>query len=244
MLAPPLADFLRSRRASCNARFDAARRLRPHLDAGDFSLFLRDQLSPLAASLESRETSAVLDQAYELGLQLVAEKHAGPAAVRPEINALWMTVFPSIAKHIATAPRRIMGSLSNAALHLTATPDMRPKIWRNRLVELGPRCANADQLLIVAQALAWRAGLSHFRVSALAAVDSLPPEFALETLEAPTGSNWPEVRDAHLSDPWFGYQLPRRQDLRIGAFRGFGGLFLTPPLVTQSGSQILVQSGG
>lgn len=243
MLAPPLADFLRARRADCNARFAAARRLWPRLDAADFSLFLRDQLSPLAAALDATAVNAVLDPAYELGLQLVAEKLAGPAAVTPAINSLWCAGFPNMAAHIATAPRRILGSLSNAAHHLAATPDARPEIWQNRLVALAPRCANADELLIVAQVLAWRAGLAHFREPALGAADALPSDLALEVLEAPADASWPEVRDAHRSDPWFGFHLCSTPVRRIGAFRGFGGLFLTPPLVTLSASRILVRSG-
>ena len=82
-----------------------------------------------------------------------------------------------------------------------------------------------------------------------AAADALPPDLALEALDAPPGLNWNDVRDAHQSNPWFGYD-PHHQpfnlaslERRIGAFRGFGGLFLAPPLVAQSGSHILVRSG-
>jgi hypothetical protein len=243
MLAPPLAEFLRARRADCNARFGAARRHWPRLDAADFSLFLRDQLSPLASTLDPTRCHGVLDRAYDLGLQLVAEKLAGPSAVSPAINSLWTEVFPSMAVLIATAPRRVLGSLSNAAHQLAATPDVRVEIWRNRIIALAPRCSSADELLIVAQLLAWRAGLAHFREPALAAAAALPPDLALEALDAPTGLDWHEVRDAHLLNPWFGYGLPAILDRRVGAFRGFGGLFVSPPLVTQSGSHILVRSG-
>ncbi|MES2657030.1 MAG: hypothetical protein V4689_00355 [Verrucomicrobiota bacterium] len=243
MLAPPLAVFLRARRADCNARFAAARRHWPRLDAADFSLFLRDQLSPLASALDPTHVHLVLDRAYDLGLQLVAEKLAGPSAVTPAINLLWTEVFPSMAAHIAVAPRRILGSLSNAAHHLVATSDHRAEIWRSRLAALAPRCSTADELLIVAQLLAWRAGLAHFRSAALAAADALPPDLALAVFDAPADLNWPEVRDAYRSDPWFGCDTPATPDRRIGAFRGFGGLFVTPPLVTRSGSHILVRSG-
>lgn len=238
-----LTDYLRSRRASCNARFAAARRIWPRLDAGDFSLFLRDQLSPLAQALDGRAAGSVLDQAYELGLQLVAEKLAGPSAITSEINSLWVGVLPAFAAQVATAPRRVLGSLCNALHHLASTPGARPEHWRRRLVQLAPRCMTTDDLLVAGQVLAWRAGLSHFRSGAIAAADSLPPDLALELLEAPAGGSWPEVRDQHLSDPWFGYQIPGGVDRRVGMFRGFGGQFLTPPLVTRVGSQILVQGG-
>lgn len=252
MPAPLLADFLRARRTDCNARFAAARRHSPRLDATDFSRFLRDQLSPLATALEAiapDRAHLVLDRAYDLGLQLVAEKLAGPAAIHSAINRLWVDVFPSMAVLIGSEPRRILSALSNAAHHLSAIPDARAEIWRNRIVTLAPRCVTADDLLVVVQLLAWRAGLAHFRAPALAAADALPPELALEALDAPAGLDWREVRDSHLADPWFGYDA-RRQPIgpstpghRIGAFRGFGGLFLAPPLVSRSGSHILVRSG-
>lgn len=246
MLAPLLADFLRARRADCNARFATARRHSPRLDATDFSLFLRDQLSPLAVALEAIAPACaqvVLDRAYDLGLQLVAEKLAGPAAIHSAINRVWTEVFPSMPALIGTKPRRILGALSNAAHHLSEITDARAEAWRNRIVALAPRCPTADHLLIVVQLLSWRAGLAHFRTSALAAADALPSEIALEALNAPAGMDWADVRDAHLSNPWFGYDAPATPMRRIGAFRGFGGLFLMPPLVTRSGSHILVRSG-
>lgn len=252
MLAPPLADFLRSRRVACNARFAAARYRWPRLDAGDFSLFLRDQLSPLSTALAAASPAhvpIVLEPAYELGLQLVAEKLAGPSALHSNLNRLWNEVFPPLAAIIAWSPRRLLGSLSNAAHHLSSTPETRSDHWRARLVTLAPHCTQAEELLILAQLLAWRAGLAHYRSSALAAADSLPPALALAALEAPPGLAWPQVRDAHLANPWFGYDSGHRPldattlSRRLGTFRGFGGAFLSPPLVTRSGSQLLVLSG-
>ena len=182
-------------------------------------------------------------------MQLVAEKLAGPAATSSGINSVWTEVFPSISRLIATAPRRILGALGNAAHHLEATPGTRSDAWRSSLVSRATRCETADELLIVSQVLAWRSGLAHLRNSAIAAADALPPDLALEIFNAPDGTSWPDVRAAHLADPWFGYDL-NRQPLaaskltrRIGAFRGFGGPFISPPVATQSGSHILIRSG-
>jgi hypothetical protein len=252
MLAPSLADFLRSRRTDCNARFAAARHRWPRLDAGDFSLFLRDQLSPLADALAATAPAhgpIVLERAYDLGLQLVAEKLAGPSALDADINRLWSDVFPSLAALIATSPRRLLGSLCNAAHQLSTTPDTRSDNWRARLVTLAPRCAHADELLILVQLLAWRAGLAHYRSSALSVADALPADLALEALDAPLGLDWPQVRDAHRQNAWFGYDSHHRPidaailHRRFGSFRGFGGPFLRPPLVTRCGSQLAVLSG-
>ena len=250
MLDPALTDFLRARRTECNARFAAARRRWPRLDAEDFTLFLRDQVSPLAAALDAENSHQVLMHAYNAGLQLVAEKLAGPSAASPAINQVWNEVFPHIPELIAGSPRRVLVALGNASHQLAATPDTKPDLWRKRLVELAPKLAKPDELLILAQVLAWRAGLSHFRKSALSAADSLPSELALEALDAPPDSDWPTFRDAHSSNPWFGYDAhgwvsdPGTPGHCIGAFRGFGGLFLTPPQVTTTGSEFLVISGG
>jgi hypothetical protein len=244
MSATTFIDYLQARRADCNARFASARRRWPRLDGGDFSLFLRDASAPLAAALEPADAFPVLDAAYDIGLQLVAEKLAGPSAASPAINRLWADVFPAVAKFITPSPRRIISSLCNATHHLTNTPGARPEAWQQRLLEIAPRCSNADEFLTVAQVLAWRAGLPHFRESALAAADALPPALALEALDAPATADWPSVRDSHLADPWFGYHSPLETPRRIGKFRGYGGLFLTPPLVTASAGRILVHSGG
>ena len=248
MLSPALTDFLRVHRTDCNARFAAARRRWPRLDAEDFALFLRDQLSPLATALDAAvpvETHRVLVHAYSLGYQLIAEKLAGPSAPNTSINRIWNGLFPCMPELIAENPRLVLTALGNAAHQLGNTPGTKPDLWRARLVDFIPKCPNAEVLLVMAQVLAWRAGLSHYRTSALLAANHLPPRLALEALEAPAGADWDATRDAHLRDPWFGYGLdPDSREHRIGSFRGFGGLFLTPPLVTSNGSQLLVLSGG
>lgn len=88
MLPEALTTVLRSERSGFNARFAAARRRWPHLDATDFSLFLRDQLSPVVAATPLESAAAVVRVGYDLGLQLAAEKLAGPAAVDPTLNVL------------------------------------------------------------------------------------------------------------------------------------------------------------
>ncbi|WP_353566319.1 hypothetical protein [Haloferula sargassicola] len=236
---------MQTRRDACNARFKVARRRWPRLDADDFSRFLIAQVSPLALALQhlpSGQAVGALDDAYELGLQLVAEKLAGPAAATPAINSLWTGVFPELSPLIATAPRRIMAALCNAAHQLDSTPDTDAESWRERLVKLGPRCTTADELLIAVPLLAWRAGLAHFREPALRAADGLPKELALEAVGAPVDKTWHEVRDAYLADPWFTFEK-HDSTRKVGAFRGYGGLFVTPPRVSRSGPHLLVRSG-
>lgn len=253
MLAPALAEILRSQRDAFNARFTAARRRWPHLDANDFSLFLRDQLSPFIAAVATNapdRAQLTTQVAYDLGLQLVAEKLAGPSARDISINQLWTDLFPALAPLIAADPRRTIASLSNAAQQLSLTPGTRPDEWCAQLTALGRLCTDAAQLLTLAQLLAWRSGLAHYRTSALNAAATLPDSLALAAIGNPAKKTWPAARTAHLANPWYNYALNSPSSStsqptlrRVGSFRGFGGLFLTPPQVSTSGDHFLIRSG-
>ncbi len=252
MLTGPVAEILRTHRAHFNARFHAAKNRWPHLDAADFSLFLRDQFSPALSAVAATAPDLATHSthlAYDLALQLVAEKLAGPSARDPLINTLWSSALPPLAALFAREPQRLIGGLVNIAHHLTSTAQARADFWLSQLVALGPRSTDGNQLIRLAQILAWRAGLAHLRASALHSASSMPPALALAVVGAPPSSVWSQVLSDHLQNPWYGFSpdgqlldLPT-EPRRIGAFRGFGGLFSTPPLVGTSGEHILIRSG-
>ncbi|MGC4074999.1 MAG: hypothetical protein QM760_21370 [Nibricoccus sp.] len=132
MIAPAFAEILRTQRDAFNARFTAARRRWTHLDAADFSLFLRDQLSPLVAAVASKSpdhANRVAHAGYDLGLQLVAEKLAGPSARHACLNTLWSSTFPRLASLIAADPRPVLASLSNATHQLATSPGVQIDVW-------------------------------------------------------------------------------------------------------------------
>jgi hypothetical protein len=93
--------------------------------------------------------------------------------------------------------------------------------------------------------LAWRCGLAHFRDSALAASDRLPPALALSAVGAKQTDDWPATRARLLAEPWF---HPGRDAVKgesaaqAGGFRGFGGPFVEPPRVAATESQLFVSS--
>jgi hypothetical protein len=118
------------------------------------------------------------------------------------------------------------------------------------MAALGARCANAGALLHLGQVLAWRAGLPHFRTGALEAADRLPAPLALAAIGARPEADWAVLRARLRDDPWFdprsGIEAPAPRPsivARAGAFRGFGGLFLAPPLVQALDGRLLVASG-
>src|SRR6185312_4146890 len=101
------------------------------------------------------------------------------------------------------------------------------------------------------QVLGWRAGLAHYRSSALIVATTLPSTLALAAVGAHTKQKWSDVVQRLEDDPWFD---PAKSEAtadrsrlaivaRVGGFRGFGGLFVEPPEVASSRDQLWVKSG-
>ncbi|RYD50083.1 MAG: hypothetical protein EOP83_24430, partial [Verrucomicrobiaceae bacterium] len=248
MLSEAFTSVLRSGRAEFNALFVQARRHYPELDGNEFGEFLRQAVEPLVCAVETcapERIEEVVSAAYEVGLELVGQRIAGPGARRREFEEGWRVLMPGCAFPIAAAPRRLLGALSNGLHTLASTPGARITDWTAEMVRLAPRVEQPEILLGLGKVLAWKAGLAHFREGSLAAADLLPEELALEALGASSGSAWTEVRARLAADPWYvpgleegGMPMPR-----VGAFSGFGGLFPEPPRVAAAGEDLLVLSG-
>ena len=250
MLSSPLAAVLRSGRAELNAQFAAARHQLPHLDGAAFAAFLKSTVDPwvvATAGLAPERVTEVAGAGFEVGLELVGQRLAGPAALDPWIGEGLRRLLPVAARAAAADPARAMTALANALHQLATTPEARPADWIAVLAELAPRAGDLDELLRAGQVAAWRAGLAHFRAGALAVADALPAELALAAVGAGPEADWKELRRALERDPWFvpGSGEPAVGVARTaGAFRGFGGLFTAPPRVAAGGGQLLVTSGG
>jgi hypothetical protein len=250
VLCEVFVAVLRSARRELNARFAEARHAYPALDADAFTAFLASSADPLvravAAARPERagETARV---AYELGLELVGQRLAGPRARSAWIESAWTRVLCPAAALVAAEPQRMLGAVSNAVHNLDAAPDARPGAWIEALEELAPGVADADTFLALGQVLAWRSGLAHYRSGALDVADRLPASLALAAVGAAPANAWPTVRDRLRADPWYvpgQEETPRGLAARVGAFRGFGGLFVEPPRVAALGGQIFVHSAG
>lgn len=248
MLCEAFAHVLSARRSDYNAQFLAARRAAPELDEGAFKEFLTTSVDPLVravAALEPAASVEVVDTAYSVGLELLSQRLAGPRANSPALDYGFQRLFPSLARFIARAPDATLPRLCNALLQLAAVPGVRPDEWCQALARLAPDLETIEDLLGCGQVLAWLAGLSHYRQSALTVCRGLPTTLVLSALGVP---------DADLSatlqrldrDPWFVPSAPSlgfRLVGCIGSFRGFGGAFLAPPEVVRVGQQLFVVSG-
>jgi hypothetical protein len=244
------AQALLAQRDRRNSQFAAAHRRYPHLEADAFSQYLRDTLAPIVnavAEIAPAETARVTEVLYELSLELLGQELLGPAARDPALTPWWRRLLTALAGHIARAPQLLVAALTNALLNIAQTPEARPGEWVGTLTELVPLCPDPATLLAAGQVLAWRAGLAHYRSGALALCRTLPPALAAATLGLPPAAAEPATlaavverlgRDcwlapaAALTDP---PPAALRLVRRAGAFRGFGGLFQTPPTVSYAG---------
>ena len=249
--SPALVSILRSGRADFNARFAAARRIHPELDAAAFSEFLTTAVDVLAQAVEKvrpDRLGEVTMAAYDAALELVGQKLAGPGSRLACIEDAWHRVLPKAASIVASSPGRLIPAVCNAVHQLASTPGANPGHWIETMESFGNRCSDPDMFLKLGQFCGWQAGLAHFRSGAIAAADALDESLALAAVGAKPGSSWATVREQLLANPWFdprnGTASPNtvRVVAQVGAFKGFGGLFVEPPSVAMTNEQFLVRS--
>jgi hypothetical protein len=251
MISAELDSFLRSARSDLNERFAAARHIYPDLQPEAFYEFLRTNVDELVRSLEHLPSDQITEAAmaaYDTGLQLVGQKLMGPEARLPEIIQGWHRILPRISSKLATAPRQIIPAVCNAIYQIKSTPGARPQQWIELMERLGPETTDVESFLTLGWVSAWRAGLAHFRSGAIAALETLPNAVRLSALEADPAMTWEVTQERLRLDPWFDPSVPEKRSragevvAQVGSFRGFGGLFVEPPIVTDSGDHFLARS--
>jgi hypothetical protein len=271
MVSSAFTAILKSGREEFNTQYALAKKQYPALEAEAFSSFLQTTVDPLVVKVHSTNPEAagpVAQAAYEVGLELVAQRLVGAQARHPWIQRLWEEVLPVAEQHTIAAPREVIGALSNAAHQLGSVPGTRPQDWLALLTRLAPLSESVATFLRAGQVAAWRCGLAHYRESALAVANTLPPAVAVAALTVPETSNgnpashapdistWPEIRQRLQDGRWTlglgnngrGHSTGRdastpRLMRRTGAFRGFGGLFPEPPRLVVAQDQLYVRSG-
>jgi hypothetical protein len=251
VLSDAFANTLRDRRADLNQRFERARHQYPQLEGDDVLAFLRDCVDGLVVAVQGVESAAVLSlvsAAFDAALALCGQKLVGVNGRFPIIEEGWKHVLTAAAPLVAREPARVIAAVSNALHALAVTPTARPAEWITSLAHLAPRCADTETFLRVGQVAAWRSGLAHLRVSALAVAELLPPDIAAAAVCGRDGGDWQTIRARLSRDVWFdpgttNEPAPGPRVVReIGAFRGLGGLFLLPPRIAAADGGWLVCS--
>ena len=257
LVTGPFAQILEANRARFNARFVEARRFQPRLDPAAFSDHVRSVVAPLVEAVAPEhpdKAAEVAEALFDLSLDLIGHEFLGPNSRYPFIVEGWRFLLPRLSRFVAEAPREFVGSVTNALYNLSTTPGARPGEWAASLLKLAEVCPDAPTLLRAGQVAAWRAGMAHYRLTALDLCRDLPPPAALIALGLSPQADHPPLDtliDSLKANPWLGPASNLQSPIsnlqivsRVGAFRGFGGLFLAPPAVMSTADgQFVVRDG-
>lgn len=259
VLTGPFARLLADNRARFNTKFAEARRFKPKLSPEAFRHHLQFTLAPIVEAVHQHNAdnaNAVADALYDLSLDLVGQELLGPDSRYPLLAESWQTLLPRVPRFVGDAPRAFVGAVTNALYNLSVTPGARPREWLDIMHRAAGLCPEAALFLKVGQIAAWRAGLAHYRPEALALATQLAntsPVLVRLALNLPTANTKTAPLITALlnrlnADPWHRPDLPPTKPqltiaARVGAFRGFGGLFVAPPLVFSSDEHFIVTDG-
>ncbi len=240
---------LRTCREEINARFAVMRREFADLEAEAYFHFLRGSGDAVVSAVAATVPGAIAETGQavcETGMELVARNLAGPKAPARWLDEAWVRVLVPAARLVSAGPRRVIAAVSNAVHQLASTHGARPAQWISLMEKVAALTDNADVFLRAGQVAGWRCGLAHFREGALQLASALPAEITNAALDADGGD--PAVLLERLRrDPWFDPSAPSnraRLVARAGTFRGFGGHFAAPPVVSLLNGQWLAGSGG
>lgn len=254
-MSDSFSHLLQARRGYFNARFAQTQVTHPDLDGDAFLNVLRESVAPVvqAVAQANPDTMLVVGQhLYDLALDLFADGLFTGGSI---VEHVWRGLLPLLAPFLIQQPQRVAASVINAAYNISQTPDARPQEWINTMRALAPLCANAGILLQAGQVAAWRAGMAQYRLGALQILKTLDVFLAHTIFGLDANSRNPDVSELHyalMANPWYDPTDGRPQTAdrkriqivkRVGAFRGFGGTFLSPPHVTWTAQGFVAGDG-
>jgi hypothetical protein len=249
----PFAEALKRARDRFNTKFAYARHRFPSLDAEAVKEHLRVIVAPIVAAVHATaadRVDAVVDALYDLSLELIGGGFLGSESRYPTLGQAWREMLPRLPHLVAGHPARFVSAITNAVYNLSATATARPTFWIDAMTQLGAKCGDVEAFLEAGKVVAWRSGLAEYRDGALVACLNLKPELARAALGLPDDEATPvaTVVERLQQDIWLAPMAAcnlsnKEKQLRIvatvGAFRGFGGVFVEPPRVLRLDGQWL-----
>ncbi len=246
MRSAALQRALLTNRERCNARFESLSARCGPLDGAAFAAVVKGLVQRVVAAMEhgdSVKAESAAQHVFDTALTLFAKGYLGEHSHAPLVCELWEDILPRIPSCVAEAPRRLLADLSNAAVTLALQYPETARIWLERLRRIAPLCRRADEMLDSALVAAWTSGLAHYRESALQRWQRLDAPLRRACLGIDDTSVPSAALEGIARNPWCHPAAHSRPaHIRIagtaGGFRGFGGPFVEPPLVTVDGHSI------
>jgi hypothetical protein len=242
------AEHLAANRDAINQAVLAAARQSTAFDATAFAEILRDTVAPIVDAVDQQGDGfvGVVSQALiEIALDLSAQGRFDGA-----VRDGWLVLLPRLVGPLTVDPRRVIASVTNALDTLDRSPGAQPDRWIARMVAVTACAAGPDELLAAGQVAAWCSGMAAYRSQALDVADALAPAVAAAALGCSGADDLAPVLERLRADPWFDPTAPsvvsggvagvRRE---VGAFRGFGGTFLRPPVLVAVDEHVRVTDG-
>ncbi len=254
LITGAFAEVLKRNRERFNTKFAYARRRYPALEAEDFFAHLRLVVEPIIntiAQQQADKTDDVADALYDISLELIGKGLMGERMRYPAMLMGWNQLFNALPNLLISDAAWFAGAVSNAIYNLSVTPNTRITYWVDAMTEMGKHCASVQTFLDLGKIIAWRCGMAHYRMGALEVCSHLEPSLARAALLIPQEETTPieTVVERLQQDPWLaplaasksaGWSKTLRVVAKAGAFRGFGGDFISPPEVAMSEGEFIV----
>ena len=247
----PLSDVcaavLSRNRETLNARFRAAQARRP-IDGDAFLEHVRGVVAPCVDAvhaIDADATERVLHALYDLSLELFGTGLLGPEQRSTAVDDAWRRLLPGLRRLLRIDPRRVTGAMTNAIVNVSQHVSEWTR-WNDLMIAIAPLLTDVDLFLQSGRVAAWLSGVAHHRAAALRALEGIDPQIAARLLGVEPEGVANAVRGL-AADRWF---VPSRPDEprttrlvgKKGAFSGFGGRFIDPPIVSAIGDHIVVTS--
>jgi len=254
---PELRELIANHRETLNKSVRERLHSGAKFDPSDFLLQLDQGIGPVLSEVAKRfpeRAGIALIGLCEVVLDLLAAgqlRSSSITATSPLMSSLWNRLMPKLAVPIAIDSKRVAASLSNALIQIAQESPMVAVRWLRNLMEVADELRTVDSALHAGRFLAWTSGLAQYRMSVLGYAATMPAELVQLCLSGSgqatggSGSVWIERLK---KDPWAGGvdsgdARQWKKVGRVGAFRGFGGVLLAPPLVWCDEAGLLASDG-
>jgi hypothetical protein len=248
------AQALKNNRDKLNTKFAYARHTHPNLDGEAFKEHLTLTVAPIIEAVYAVAPQRIDDAMvalYDFSLELMGKAMLGTHTRYPAMLRGWSQIFVQFPHLLAQDPQAFAGSVSNALYNLSVNQNTRPDFWINEMLSLGSNCPDIQAFFEVGKIVAWRSGMAHYREGAMDACSNIDGSLARAALCIRDHSDTPleMIVEKLKKDPWLAPWIAAQQGQRnkrlkiasvVGAFRGYGGLFVSPPEVFLSDDDIYI----